>query len=120
MSVTWTEKLQPGDNVIVWSTMARHDKLRKVERLTKTQVVLEGGVRFNKQTCRECGSKGFYSLRIREATDEDYREIRHRDAADKVAFLFRSKKVAAEYSYDTLTAVIELVEKSKSNVETQT
>ena len=46
MGNDWVKELVPGDRVIV-SYMHR-EEIKKVERLTKTQVVLVGGSKFNR------------------------------------------------------------------------
>ena len=57
-----------GDNVYVllWGFGARTLDRAKVERVTKTQAIITGGTKFNRETGREVGSGGSYSSRLIE------------------------------------------------------
>jgi len=57
-----------GDNVYVllWGFGARTLDRAKVERVTKTQAIITGGAKFNRETGREVGSGGSYSSRLIE------------------------------------------------------
>lgn len=52
-----------GDNVYVlrWGCGARTLDRARVERVTKTQAIITGGAKFNRETGREVGGGGSYS-----------------------------------------------------------
>lgn len=54
-----------GDNVYVirYSFSSRALDRAKVERVTKTQAIITGGAKFNRETGREIGNSGSYSSR---------------------------------------------------------
>ena len=54
-----------GDNVYVlrWGFGARTLDRARVERVTKTQAIITGGAKFNRETGREVGGGGSYSSR---------------------------------------------------------
>lgn len=65
----WLEALKPGDEVFV------EDSLRRVDRLTATQIII-GGSRFSRSTGRRIGSSGWRSTCLCEPTPERRREAR--------------------------------------------
>jgi len=60
MNNDWVKELVPGDRVIV--SYMRREEIKKVERLTKTQVVLVGGSKFNRSHGGSVGNGSFTYL----------------------------------------------------------
>jgi len=62
----WLKNLKVGDNVIVNS---RHgDTLVKIERLTKTQIIIRNNYKFNRTTARVVGEDVWNQTYLEEAT----------------------------------------------------
>lgn len=69
----WLESLKPGDVVAVEYSHGSNGRtfgLRKVGRVTATQVVTNNGDRFRKVTGRLVGQDGYYFTTLVPPTDE--------------------------------------------------
>ena len=62
-----------GDEVIWHPPFARAAYFRKVERVTKTQIIIDDGRRFNKTFGREVGVSGYGSSMITRPTEGSIR-----------------------------------------------
>lgn len=74
----WLENLKPGDEVIVsgWGVRAS-DSIARVERLTKTQVILEDiPTRFRVATGRSIGTTRWHHLYLRQGTYGSLAKVR--------------------------------------------
>ena len=104
------EDLKVGDVVVVRSIYS--ESLRKVDRTTKTQVILSYGGNskssFNRQTGYRCGrSNGFTREYIRPATDEDIARISKKRLVNRLSCV---RKEALEIlPLDTLCAIEKLI-----------
>lgn len=75
MSNEWLSNLKPGDQVIVEERS--NISIRKVERLTKTQIVLEGTTtKFRRDSGRQVSGDTWHMQYLYEATPERVAEIR--------------------------------------------
>jgi hypothetical protein len=95
---TWLESLEIGDLVIT----GKSQRVCKVERVTKTQIVLEKQeCKFNRQTGRMIGGSRYYSDYLEEATKEkldSMREERTRNlVSKKLRKLSENKKEGDNY-----------------------
>ena len=75
MDKAFLENLSPGDRVIVSSGgVLRPEKVGRVDRLTKTQIILADGSRFRKSDGWQSGD-GWSRSYLREASEETIKEI---------------------------------------------
>lgn len=75
----WLEKLQPGDTVIVdghWTC-----RIAKIDRMTKTQFIMESGSRFRRKDGWQVGGSTYSRCYLREPTEERLNEIKHQTLA---------------------------------------
>lgn len=76
MSGEWLDNLKPGDRVIVDGGSGLYPpSVCKVERLTATQIVLDGGGRFRRTNGSQVGVTGWTIPFLSEATPERIAEI---------------------------------------------
>ena len=73
----WLNDLKPGDQVILGSSAHTGvDSIGKVERLTKTQIVIKGSsIRYRRIDGRRIGASCWYESWICQATQEKIAEI---------------------------------------------
>lgn len=65
----WLSNLKVGDEIAVWQY--RYPEIRTIERLTPTQLVLDGGtLKFNRTTGNRVSSDKWISLTIGPVTDD--------------------------------------------------
>ncbi len=88
----WLQELQPGDEVVIRGTQGygRRDKIRKVSRLTKSQIIVEMMMRenrFSRETGREIGARGqSHFLSLEPLTPEMRLLIQTFDLVDQVLY----------------------------------
>ena len=81
--MSFLEKLGPGDRVIVSGRMTQ--SVDTVARITKTQIVMSSGNRFNRSTGRFIGGDRWTFFHLSEATTENLEAIaRDREKKDLV------------------------------------
>jgi hypothetical protein len=80
MSASWLENVKVGDVVAAYSGYSRDDIfLKKVERLTTTQIVTEGGDRYRRADGDRVGQgTTYFRAGIMEATPEVHRKVARR------------------------------------------
>ena len=105
------ENLKVGDVVIVSGVFA--DKLSKVMRVTKAQILVDNR-HYWKKDGRIVGRSGFCCGRIKPATDEDIERINKREQKEElIAFI---RKVAwCNLSLESLQAICDVVKKEIDN-----
>ena len=93
------QKLQPGDLVIIEGIgfAFRDGLIASVDRVTKTQVILDSGRRFRRADGREIGRRGWTSVWIEEATKEKIQQVK--DAGERRTLISRIKNA----KWDTMT-----------------
>ncbi len=100
MNNDFAMELKPGDKVIESGCgYGLHDMVGKVERLTKTQVILENGSRYRRKDGVLVGNNNYYRSRLRQYTEEAANKIRHRllvDAVYNAASKDKLKKLSLE------------------------
>jgi hypothetical protein len=64
-----------GDSIIVHGRHGAANLLFKVERITSTQVVCDGGTRFMRTSGRMIGHRGYYPVYGFKATDETIERV---------------------------------------------
>jgi len=74
----WLENIKVGDEVAAHSTGMAGTRLDHVERLTKTQIILQRLGKYRRSDGRAIGSGGFHSGWLSEPTQEIRDEIEHR------------------------------------------
>ncbi len=101
-------KLGPGDYVVLRHGY-HYDKrsLVKVKRVTKTQIILEDGLRFSKKTGREIGASGWYAPIVEEATREVIEEIKHENY--KMRLLKFIRKNVRQADLETLELMVQIL-----------
>lgn len=96
----WLQDLLVGDRVIVnggggWGAA---NKLTRVARLTKTQIIVTDGSRFKRRNGRAVGDagRGYHAMLLEEATEERVRRIKEcaQVLRDKMAIREFAEKVA--------------------------
>ena len=82
----WMDSLKKGSLVILEDRGG--DTVKKVERTTKTMIILEGGSRFNRKSGRESGGNEWYPAWVSEATPEivakTFKAMKHREALSRL------------------------------------
>lgn len=76
MSENWLDNLKVGDRVIV-SYGVNSMVVSKVDRITKTMIVTEGGGRYNRTNGLPAGVSGWNSGSLLEVTEQRIKEINH-------------------------------------------
>ncbi len=111
MANGWLEHLEAGDEVIVRGGWDRAGEVRRVDRLTATQIVV-GKSRYRRTDGYQVGSSGYRTARIEEATPERRElaeqsrrcaEVRYRLAQAVPAALSSEKWAAILAILDTAT-----------------
>lgn len=101
------EEIKVGSLVFV--DAHRGSSLRRVERATKTQWVLDNGDRFNRETLCRVGEKSWSVTTIRHAGDDDIR--RHKAARRRTKMVRRAMGIRwSDMSDETLAAVLAAVD----------
>jgi hypothetical protein len=101
----WLEGLDVGSEVVVWrhSTFSSTARLTKVERLTKTRIVV-GGKHFNRKTGREVGAAYPCRLKSPVSMEKTLAETRRRDLLREI-----SMKDIEKLSEKDLQSIIEII-----------
>ena len=103
----WRESLRRGDEVIV--TTASENRVLKVQRVTATQIVVEGS-NYTKSRGRRVGGSEFWRAHIRQPTKE--RRVKaERDQFRKQAIARLRSVKWSEHSGETLRAVLAELDK---------
>lgn len=71
----WLESLKPGDKVVVSSNYGASIQL--VARTTKTQILLDTGLKFKRDSGYRIGSRMWDSANIEPLTDKIRKELNH-------------------------------------------
>lgn len=105
------ENLKVGDIVIVSGVFA--DKLSKVMRVTKAQILVDNRHYRKKDGCLVGGSEWEYG-RIKPATDEDINRINERERKEElIAFIRRN--AWSNLSLESLETICDVVKKEIGN-----
>lgn len=84
MNNDWLQVIEAGDEVIVYSGYRIVQFILKVERITKTQVILVSGGKYRKDDGRSIGTDAWSTKWLREATPEVIKAIKVRTEKIKV------------------------------------
>ena len=107
------ENLKVGDKVIVGGAYI-YNRISQVEKVTKKHIIVEGS-KYSKAFGWVVGCSSYSANYIRPASEEDIRrveeEVKKRDIAN---YLGNTRFI--NLSYETLTAIRELIEKEKGNI----
>lgn len=105
------ENLKVGDVVIVSGVFA--DKLSKVIRVTKAQILVDN-CHYRKKDGRLIGGSDWHYGRIKPATDEDIERINKREQKEElIAFIRKSAWV--NLSLESLQTICDVVKKEIDN-----
>lgn len=93
-------ELKPGD-LVICSSRHHAESIRKVERVTKTMIVVDG-MKFSARTGRIVGSDiwNYSSIDPTDPTDDNYKTIRAQNETNQVrkqVVEYLKDKTAAEY-----------------------
>jgi hypothetical protein len=99
------DKFKVGDEVAVHFGY-NSVRLDRVARLTKTQIVLTDGSRFNARTGREVGDGSFYRAHLARPTDDDREKVARRRLMDAFNNIEPRK-----LSLKQLEAIVEIAKK---------
>lgn len=103
------ENLKVGDFVVVSGSLIIGDELRRVERLTKTQIVV-GNRRYRKKDGRLVGEGNWYYGFIKPATEKDIERINRIKRKDELLTFIR--RVAwCNLSLESLETICDVVKK---------
>lgn len=109
----WLKELKPGDTVII-SRGYYSTNVREVEKITVTQIVV-GGTRYNRNTGRQCGTQGYNTAYIRQATPEKIDQI-HREECISTLCGLNAKRLRS-LDTETLRAAVETLHTNAKPVE---
>jgi hypothetical protein len=106
----WLQDLKKGDQVIVrGSGYGHHDRVTKVERLTKTLIILEGGGRYRKATGYRSGERSSWNFSyLVEYTDGAALAIAHRELVESLTYKI-NKNVLDDVPMDKLLQIARLL-----------
>lgn len=110
----WLQLLKPGDTVIISSNGLYGQNVRKVEKITATQIVV-GGTRYNRKTGHQCGKYSFDSSSLRKATPEVIEEIHRKNYISKLCHL--DARRLRSLDTETLRAAVETLHTNAKPVE---
>lgn len=100
--------MEVGDKVIISYGLDR--KIDTVARLTKTQIVLENGDRYNRTSGRLVGKSSWCGSRIREASEEELANLEKELLKKKLVWYLRSYDWE-RVDVDLLWKVVQLMKK---------
>lgn len=107
------ENLKVGDLVVVRGSLIVGDELRRVERLTKTQIVV-GNRRYRKKDGRLVGEGMWFYGFIKPATEKDIERINEAKQKDELLTFIR--KVAwCNLPLESLETICDVVKKEIDN-----
>lgn len=102
------ENIKPGDEVICISYYGTRS-IEKVDRVTKTQIILTNNQKFRKNDGIRIGrQRSFYISRITIPTKDEKKEIQRDNVIRKALVLMHDKE---KISYDQAIKIIEILEK---------
>ena len=109
----WLENLKVGDEVLIsGGTLVGRDRLGKVSRFTKTQIIVnvDGHEdRFKKGSGSSVGDHGYYSTFLREATSESI--AAYKEELYRVVFQNKIRNLSwNDVPLDILKQIRELIE----------
>lgn len=107
--VHWTELLRPGDTVAVSRTYSREFDLHQVNRLTKTQIILDNNWRFRRGTGREVGVSGYDRMTLYKATAERIEECKRRRLVCDIMRSTGSREKMDKLTTDALCSIRDLL-----------
>jgi len=107
----WLKSVKPGDEVIVsgGGPMSR-SRVKKVERLTKTQIVLDNGMKYRIGGGCEVGDDSWRSTFLRESTPESINKIKREDMHGHITDRLSDMKWR-EKSLEELSEIWSLIKK---------
>lgn len=110
MTNEWLRDIEVGDEV-VFSGGGPMNKpgVDKVQRLTKTQIILEGsGTRYRRSDGRQIGVHSWHTRYLRPADAEKLKEIKN-DQDKRIAVGYLTKLNWKNLSLESLNSVVEVV-----------
>jgi len=110
MSDNWLNDIKVGNYVIIsGGGFSQYDWVSKVDRLTKTQIIVSNSAtRFRRNSGSSIGNNGYYSNYLREADDDSIKKITEANERRKYVdfldrFNFKNK------SLETLRVIYKIV-----------
>ena len=105
----WLNKLEVGDTVILSHGHNRHS-LMKIERFTKTQIVLDGiSLKFRRDDGYQVGGLAWCMSCLREATTEMVAVIKENNLRSDILFRIDSSEFR-EFDIDHLERILKAME----------
>jgi len=92
-----------GEVVIVVAPL-----LEKVARVTKTQVILEGGKRYNRKTLLKVGGDIWYIERIQKATPEKIQKIKMDSKIQSIRQRLKAEKW--DFPIEKLQQILDIID----------
>ena len=111
------ENLKVGDLVVVRGSLIVGEELRKIERVTNSQIAI-GNRRYRKKDGRLVGEGNWHYGFIKPATEKDIERINERERKDELLAFIR--KVAwCNLSLESLQTICDVVKKEIGNSATE-
>ena len=104
----WLESLKPGDEVCFNGSYGRL-AIREVERLTKTQIILDNGAKFRRDTGWGIGCSQYHQSFIDEVTDSVRLKIKTENLRYKI-----SEVNLKSLSNDKIERILAIVNKAEN------
>lgn len=99
--------MEVGDKVITYGT---DRKIETIARLTKTQIILENGNRYNRKSGRFVGKSSWCSSHVREASEEELANLEKELLKKKLVWYLKCYDWKRE-DVDLLWKVVQLMKK---------
>ena len=106
------EDLKVGDKVIVGGTFI-YNRISQVEKVTKKHIIVEGS-KYSKAFGWVVGCSSYTSNHIRPATEEDIKRVEEETEKRGIVKWLRNIRLE-KFSYETLVAIRDMVEKEIGN-----
>jgi hypothetical protein len=110
--MSWLDELKEGDEVIVAGDRIYSDSISKVQRLTKTQIILEKGGKFRRDNGSCLPYDAWHYTFLEEATEERKAAIRVANKRHGILKLIREFDWSS-LSTEVLEKVVELIAEGK-------
>lgn len=111
----WLKDIKVGDEVLVGDYTVSPHVMKRVKRLTRTQIILESGSRYNRQTGRNVGASTPWSRSyLTEVTPKRLEVMERQELVVKL-----SSMVWKRYGLKVLRQVMEVLQPTGSKNSTQ-